>query len=86
MNLAAGAVDALFRFQPFFRFAAGRARNMIMERGVAIGHPWPPALAKLRQHDWEEEMKQARNKYIEYPDVSSLQQQLLSVLSRWHNL
>ncbi|CAM6102340.1 unnamed protein product [Calypogeia fissa] len=68
MNLAAGAVNALFQFQPFFRFAAGRARSMIIERGAEIGYPWPPMLAKLRQHNWEDEIKQIRNKYIEYPE------------------
>lgn len=74
MNLVAGAVNALFQFQPFFQFAAGRARNMIIERGAEIGYPWPPTLAKLRLHNWEDEIKQIRNKYIEYPEVSSLQQ------------
>lgn len=57
MNLMTGAINALFGFQPFFRFAAGKAREMMVNRGDAIGFPWAPRLAELRKHDWDEELR-----------------------------
>ncbi|CAI6006498.1 unnamed protein product [Closterium sp. NIES-64] len=57
MNLMSGAINALFGFQPFFRFAAGKAREMMVKRGDAIGFPWAPRLAELKRHDWDEELR-----------------------------
>lgn len=69
MSIGSAAVNALFSYEPFFKFAAGQARSMIIERGTEIGHPWAPELAKLRTHDWSEELKKAQNKQVEYPSV-----------------
>lgn len=68
MNLMTGAVNALFSFKPFFRFAARKAREMMQERGEAIGHPWGPGLAALSQHDWDAELARVRDSELEYPD------------------
>jgi len=62
-------VNALFSFKPFFKFASGQARKMIMERGTEIGHPWAPELARLREYDWDAELKAVQNPDIEYPEV-----------------
>ncbi|KAG6553443.1 hypothetical protein Mapa_005179 [Marchantia paleacea] len=67
MSIGAAAVNALFSYEPFFKFAAGQARSMIIQRGTEIGHPWAPELARLRTHDWSEELKKAQNKHVEYP-------------------
>ncbi|KAL2635394.1 hypothetical protein R1flu_006873 [Riccia fluitans] len=67
MSLGTAAVNALFSYEPFFKFAAGQARSMIIKRGDKIGYPWGPELAKLRTHDWSEELKKAQNKHVEYP-------------------
>ena len=69
MNLMTGAVNALFSFKPFFKFASGQARKMIIERGTDIGFPWAPELARLQIHDWDSELKAAQNPDIEYPEV-----------------
>ncbi|CAI5482663.1 unnamed protein product [Closterium sp. Yama58-4] len=57
MNLMTSAINAIFGFQPFFRFAAGKAREMMVKRGDAIGFPWAPRLAELKRHDWDEELR-----------------------------
>ncbi|XP_024400668.1 uncharacterized protein [Physcomitrium patens] len=68
MKVMTGAVNALFSFQPFFKFASGQARKMIIERGSEIGYPWEPELARLRQFDWDAELKTVQNPDIEYPE------------------
>eukprot|EP00850_Spirogloea_muscicola_P015778 SM000124S25910 [mRNA] locus=s124:2650:5388:- [translate_table: standard] len=68
MNLATAAVNLLFSFQPFFKFAAGKAREMIIRRGEEIGHPWPPVLAKLHKHNWEAELQIVEDKHLIYPE------------------
>lgn len=40
----------------FFKFAASKAREMMVQRGDKIGFPWAPRLEQLRQHDWENEL------------------------------
>lgn len=69
MNAMTGAVNALFSFKPFFKFASGQARKMIIERGTEIGYPWGPELARLREYDWDSELKAVQNLDIEYPEV-----------------
>jgi len=71
MNLATGAVNSLFSFKPFFRFASATARQMIIRRGTEIGHPWDPELCKLRLHDWDSALKVVQDNDLEYPEVSS---------------
>lgn len=68
LNIMTAAVNALFSFQPFFRFAAGKAREMMVKRGDLIGYPWEPTLKVLREHDWETEIKAVERKGVEYPD------------------
>lgn len=63
-----GAVNALFSFKPFFKFASGQARKIIVERGTEIGYPWAPELARLREYDWDAELKAVQNLDIEYPE------------------
>jgi len=43
-----------------------------MERGTEIGHPWAPELARLREYDWDAELKAVQNPDIEYPEVGLL--------------
>lgn len=69
MNAMTGAVNALFQFKPFFKFASGQARKMIINRGTEIGHPWAPELARLRVHDWDAELMAAQDTNLEYPEV-----------------
>jgi hypothetical protein len=64
-----GAVNALFSFKPFFKFASGQARKIIIERGTEIGYPWAPELARLREYNWDAELKAVQNLDIEYPEV-----------------
>lgn len=68
MNIVTEAVNALFSYKPFFDYAAGRARNMIVERGTEIGHPWAPELAKLHLHDWASEFDRVKNLSLSYPE------------------
>jgi hypothetical protein len=42
------AVEALFRFPPFFNAAASKARAMIVQRGEAIGLDWNRELEALK--------------------------------------
>lgn len=82
MKVMTGAVNALFSFQPFFKFASGQARKMIIERGSEIGYPWEPELARLRQFDWDAELKTVQNPDIEYPEVGSSHLPLLNSLCK----
>lgn len=46
-----------------------QARNMIIQRGAAIGLDWPATLAELQQLDWESRMQQATDPLVgSYPD------------------
>ena len=54
--------------QPFFRFAAGKAREMMVKRGETIGHPWGPHIARLQHHDWEAEMMSITNPSLALPE------------------
>ena len=46
-----------------------QARNMIIQRGAAIGLDWPAALADLQKVDWEARMAQATDPLVDtYPD------------------
>ncbi|KAG2429387.1 hypothetical protein HXX76_011152 [Chlamydomonas incerta] len=65
--LLMGAVEALFRFPPFFNAAAKNARGMIMKRAEAIGLDWGSAMAELQAQDWEAQMKEVTNPDITYP-------------------
>ncbi|KAJ7567472.1 hypothetical protein O6H91_02G149500 [Diphasiastrum complanatum] len=67
MDLISGALNNLFSYKPFFRFATGTARNMIVKRGTEIGYPWAPELATLRLHNWEAELHAVETKDLEYP-------------------
>ena len=63
--------------QPFFKFAASKAREMMIKRGDLIGFPWEPALRELKKHDWDAEVaavavdsrvpRQANGEFI-YPE------------------
>lgn len=68
MNIATGAVNALFMYKPFFKFAAGQAKSMIVKRGSEIGYPWEPELAQLQLHDWSSELEAVQNLTVTYPD------------------
>ncbi|KAI5072750.1 hypothetical protein GOP47_0012856 [Adiantum capillus-veneris] len=68
MSIATGAVNALFRFKPFFNFAASQAKSMIVKRGTEIGYPWAPELARLQLHDWPSELEAVQNQALTYPD------------------
>ncbi|CAI7801907.1 unnamed protein product [Closterium sp. NIES-54] len=67
MNLMSGAINALFGFQVdltcFVELESekgtltGKAREMMVKRGDAIGFPWAPRLAELKRHDWDEELR-----------------------------
>lgn len=81
MNAVTGAVNALFSFKPFFKFASGQARKMIIERGTEIGYPWAPELARLREYDWDAHLKAVQNPDIEYPEVGPPPQYIYSIKS-----
>lgn len=68
MSIATGAVNALFLYKPFFNFAAGQAKSMIVKRGSEIGYPWAPELAHLQLHDWSSELDAVQNLTLTYPD------------------
>lgn len=40
---------------------------MIVKRGEAIGLDWEGTMARMRQHNWEEELAAVMNKSISYP-------------------
>lgn len=69
ISIATGAVNALFLYKPFFNFAAGQAKSMIVKRGSEIGYPWAPELANLQLHDWSSELEAVQNLSVTYPDV-----------------
>lgn len=53
-----GVVEALFRIQPLFQAAAGKARRTIVERGRSLGIDWDGTLARRREgYDWEAELE-----------------------------
>lgn len=46
-----------------------QARNMIIQRGAAIGLDWPSTLAELQKLDWESRMAQASDPLVDgYPE------------------
>lgn len=72
MDVVSGALNALFTYKPFFRFASHKAKEMIVKRGTEIGHPWAPQLAALKLHDWDSELNACLNRSLEYPEVHLL--------------
>lgn len=68
LSIGTGVINALFSYKPFFDFAAEKAKNMIVNRGTEIGHPWAPELAQLRHHDWSSELDAVQNLTLTYPD------------------
>lgn len=68
MSIATGAVNALFLYKPFFKFAAGQAKTMIVKRGSEIGYPWAPELRRMQLHDWPSELDGVQNRTLTYPD------------------
>ena len=51
------AVEALFKFEPFFAAATKGARNMIVKRAEAIGIDWEGEMKELKSIDWESQIK-----------------------------
>lgn len=68
MNLMTGLVNGLFSFKPAWNFMKGKARQMMVDRGDAIGYPWGERLRELKKHNWESEIEAVRNPELEYPD------------------
>eukprot|EP00897_Mesotaenium_endlicherianum_P003939 jgi/Mesen1/3573/ME000002S05139 len=54
--------------QPIFRFAASKAREMMVKRGDVIGYPWASTIEAMREHDWEAELAGVVNNTLEYPE------------------
>ncbi|EFJ48819.1 hypothetical protein VOLCADRAFT_90465 [Volvox carteri f. nagariensis] len=66
--LLMGAVEALFRFPPFFNAAAKNARRMIVKRAEALGLDWEGAMRGMQAQDWEARLKAVTNPAVTYPD------------------
>ncbi|GLC42713.1 hypothetical protein PLESTB_001130500 [Pleodorina starrii] len=66
--LLMGAVEALFKFPPFFNAAAKNARGMIMKRAEALGLDWEGAMRDMKAQDWEARLKAVTNPSVTYPD------------------
>lgn len=62
-----GAVEALFRFPPFFDMASKKARNMIVQRADALGLDWNTAMEELRAQDWEGRLKRVEDSQVTFP-------------------
>ncbi|KXZ55370.1 hypothetical protein GPECTOR_3g499 [Gonium pectorale] len=65
--LLMGAVEALFKFPPFFNAAAKNARGMIIKRAESLGLDWEGAMRDLKAQDWEARMKAVSNPAVQYP-------------------
>lgn len=68
MNLMTGLVNGLFSFKPAWNFMKGKARQMMVDRGDAIGFPWKERLEELKKHDWDAEVEAVRDPGLEYPE------------------
>jgi hypothetical protein len=79
MNLLTGVVNGLFSFKPAWNFMKGKARQMMVDRGDAIGYPWAARLEELKKYDWAAEVEAVRNKDLTYPDVSGSTEMLKTV-------
>ncbi|KAI7839394.1 hypothetical protein COHA_006795 [Chlorella ohadii] len=66
-ELLVGLVEALFKFPPFFSFAAKNARAMIVKRGEKMGMDFQAEIDALRSVDWDEELEAARDPTVAYP-------------------
>ncbi|PRW56921.1 methyltransferase type 11 [Chlorella sorokiniana] len=66
-ELLVGLVEALFKFPPFFAFAAKNARAMIVKRGEKMGMDFQAEIDALRSVDWDEEVAAARDPTVKYP-------------------
>ncbi|CAL8463717.1 g3251 [Coccomyxa elongata] len=63
------AVEALFKFQPFFNFAVSQAREKIAERGRQIGLDFEGEVAALeREADWLAELRAVQDPHLVFPD------------------
>ncbi|GLI59339.1 hypothetical protein VaNZ11_001199 [Volvox africanus] len=65
--LLMGAVEALFKFPPFFSAAAKNARNIIVKRAEALGLDWDGAMRDMKAQDWNARMKAVINPSVTYP-------------------
>ncbi|GFR41885.1 hypothetical protein Agub_g2394 [Astrephomene gubernaculifera] len=61
------AVEALFRFPPFFNAAAKNARNMIIKRAYAMGIDWNGTIQEMKAQDWEARLQAVQNPSVTYP-------------------
>lgn len=65
--LLMGAVEALFKFPPFFSMAAKNARSMIVKRAEALGLDWSGAMRDMQAQDWAARIKAVQNPSVTYP-------------------
>ncbi|KAK9830049.1 hypothetical protein WJX72_009428 [[Myrmecia] bisecta] len=71
-KLLFGAVEALFKFPPFFNMAVKNARKRIAERGRDIGIDMAVELASLRGVDWGAQIAKVRDPNLEMPEYYTL--------------
>ncbi|KAG2492625.1 hypothetical protein HYH03_009041 [Edaphochlamys debaryana] len=65
--LLMGAVEALFKFPPFFDAAKKNARSMIVKRYESLGGDWEGAMRDLQAQDWEARFKAVEDPAVTYP-------------------
>lgn len=65
--LLMGAVEALFKFPPFFDMAAKNARSMIIKRAEGMGLDWSGAMREAQAQDWAARLAAATDPAATYP-------------------
>lgn len=66
-QLQVNMVNALFGFEPLFKFATKQAREMMVKRGAAIGVSWADELNRLKDVDWESKMLEIKDPSLVTP-------------------
>ena len=70
VKLAGGLINALFSVKPLFKFASGKARASMVEKGASIGVDWVDNVVKLEK-DMDKLTKiydSLKSSKIEYPE------------------
>ena len=70
VKLAGGIINALFSVKPLFKFASGKARDSMVQRGASIGVDWVENVSVLEK-DIDKLTKLfdgVKDKKLEYPD------------------
>ena len=67
IDITSHLIRGVLSVKPLANFAKSRARNMMINRAEAIGVPWRDNVRQLSDRNWERELTQVENSYLEYP-------------------